>query len=99
MKHWFPNRLLITGSGRVFRLRVFSKKVPRRIFRPKRDETGEWRKLHKQELYGSYHSPNIVRLIKSRALRSPGHVESRNAFRVFLGKPIGKRLLGRHRCR
>ena len=57
------------------RLRVFENRVPTRIFVPKRDEvTGEWRKLHNEELNNLYSSPNIVRAIKSRRMRWAGHV-------------------------
>ena len=75
-----------------------------RIFGPKRDEvTGEWRKLHSEELNGLYCSPNIVRVIKLRRMRWVGHVvhmrESRGAHRVLVGKREGKRPLGRPRCR
>jgi hypothetical protein len=57
------------------RLRVFENKVLRRIFGPKRDEvTGEWRKLHNEELRDLYSSPCIIRLIKPRRMRWAGHV-------------------------
>ncbi|KAJ4447080.1 hypothetical protein ANN_09069 [Periplaneta americana] len=86
------------------RLRVFENKVLRKIFGDKRDEvTGEWRKLQNAELHALYSSPDIIRNIKSRRLRWAGHVarmgESRNACRVLLGRPEGKRPLGRPRCR
>ncbi|KAJ4429695.1 hypothetical protein ANN_21896 [Periplaneta americana] len=86
------------------RLRVFENKVLRKIFGAKRDEvTGEWRKLHNTELHALYSSPDIIRNIKSRRLRWAGHVarmdESRNACRVLVGRPEGKRPLGRPRCR
>ncbi|KAJ4448991.1 hypothetical protein ANN_00383 [Periplaneta americana] len=86
------------------RLRVFENKVLRKIFGAKRDEvTGEWRKLHNAELHTLYSSPDIIRNIKSRRLRWAGHVarmgESRNAYRVLVGRPEGKRPLGRPRRR
>ncbi|KAJ4439415.1 hypothetical protein ANN_07539 [Periplaneta americana] len=86
------------------RLRVFENKVLRKIFGAKRDEvTGEWRKLHNTELHIFYSSPNIIRNIKSRRMRWAGHVarmgESRNAYRVLVGRPEGKRPLGRPRRR
>jgi hypothetical protein len=76
------------------RLRVFENRVLRRIFGPKRDEvTGEWRKLHNEELRDLYSSPNIVRIIKSR-MRWVGHVarmgEKRNAYRLLVRMPEGK---------
>jgi hypothetical protein len=85
------------------RLRVFENRVLRRIFGPKRDEvTGEWRKLQNEELHILY-SPNIIRQTKSRKMRWTGHVarmgEERNLYRALMGKPEGKRPLGRPRCR
>jgi hypothetical protein len=86
------------------RLRVFENRVLRRIFGPKRDEvTGEWRRLHNKELYALYSSPNIIRVMKSRRLRCAGHVarmgERRGPCRVLVGKPEGRRPLGRPRHR
>jgi len=86
------------------RLRVFENRVLRRIFGPKRDEvTGEWRKLNNEELNNLYSSPNIVRVIKSRIMRWAGHVarmgEGRGVYRVLVGKPEGRRPLGRSRRR
>jgi hypothetical protein len=74
------------------RLRVFVSRVLRRIFGPKRDEvTGEWRKLHNEELHILYSSPNIIRQIKSRRMKWAGHVarmgEERNVYKVLMGKP------------
>jgi hypothetical protein len=84
------------------KLRVFENRVLRRIFGPKRDGvTGGWRKLHIKELHNLYSSPNIIRIIKSRRMRWVGHVariEKRNVYRL-LGKPEGKRPLGRPRRR
>ena len=76
----------------------------RRIFGPKRDEvTREWRKLHNEELNDLYCSPNVVRVIKSRRMRWAGNVarmgERRGIYRVLVGKPEGKRPLGRPRRR
>ena len=84
------------------RLRVFENRVLRRVFGPKRDEvTGEWRKLHNEELSDLYSLPDIVRVVKSRRMRWAGHVarvgEGRGVHRVLVGKPEGKRPLGRPR--
>jgi hypothetical protein len=86
------------------RLGVFENRVLRRILRPKRDEVaGEWRKLHNDELHDSYSSPYIIRIIKARRMRLAGHVarmgENRNAYRLLVGKPDGRRPLGRPRRR
>ena len=72
----------------------------RRIFGPKRDEvTGEWIKLHNEELNDLYSSPNTVRVMKSRRMRWAGHVARmlarRGVYRISMGKPEGKRTLGR----
>jgi hypothetical protein len=74
--------------------------VLRRIFGPKRDVvTGDWRKLHNEELHNLYSSPSIIRMIKSGRMRWAGHVaqigEKMNAYRILVGKPEGKRPLGR----
>jgi hypothetical protein len=76
---------------------VFENRVLRRIFGPKRNEvTGEWRKLHNEELHNLYSSPDIIRQVKSRRMRWAGHVgEERKVYKVLVGKPEGKRPLGR----
>jgi hypothetical protein len=86
------------------RLRVFENRVLRRIFRTKGDEvTGEWGRLYKKELNNLYSSPNIIRVIKSRRMRWAGHVarmgEWRGAYRILVGRPEGRRPLGRPRRR
>jgi hypothetical protein len=83
---------------------VFVNRVLKRIFGPKRDEvTGEWRKLHNKELHDLYSPPSIIRIIKSRRMRWAGHVarmgETRNAYRLLVGNPVGKIPLGRPRRR
>ena len=86
-----------------YRLSIFEKRILRRIFGPRRDGNGEWRRLHNEELHSLYRSPNIVRAIKPRRLRWAGHVarmeEGRGAFKILTGKPTGQRLLGRPRRR
>ena len=83
---------------------MFENKVLRRIFGPSRDDvTGEWRRLHNEELNDLYSTPIIVRVIKWRIMIWVGHVarkgEERGVYRVLVGKPEGKRPLGRPRCR
>jgi hypothetical protein len=86
------------------RLRVSQNRVLRRIFGPKRDEvTGSWRKLHNEELHGLYSSPSIIRVIKARRMRWAGLVarmgEVRDAYNILVGRPEGRRSLGRPRRR
>jgi hypothetical protein len=84
-------------------LRVFENRVLRRIFGPKREEDGSWRKLHNDGLHNLYSSLKIVRVIKSRRMRWAGHVarmeEERCAYRILIGRLEGKRPLGRPRRR
>jgi hypothetical protein len=81
------------------RLRVFENRVLRRIFGPKSELDRSWRKLHNDKLHSLYSSPNIVTVIKARRLRWTGHVarieEGRGVYRALVGKPEGKRPLGR----
>jgi hypothetical protein len=84
------------------RLRAFENRVLGRIFGPKRDEVrGGWRKLHFEELRNLYSSPNIIRMIKSRKMRWAGNVARvsniRHAYNILVGRPEGKRPLGRPR--
>jgi hypothetical protein len=86
------------------RVRVFENRVLRRILGPKRNEvTGEWKKLHNKELNDLYCSPYIARVIKSRRMRWAGHVarvgEGKDVYSVLVGKPEGKRPLGRPKRR
>jgi hypothetical protein len=88
------------------RLRVSENSVPSKIFgRERREVTGEWMSLQKEELYDLYSTPNIIRVIKSRKVRWAGHVASAGdrigAYRILVGRPEGKRPLGipRHRLK
>jgi hypothetical protein len=73
------------------RLRFLENRVLRRIFGPKREEDGSWRKLHNDELHSLYSSPNIVTVIKSRRWSWAGHVarmdEGRGVYKVLVGRP------------
>jgi len=86
------------------KLRVFGNRVLRKVFGPKRDElTGEWRKLHNEELNDLCSLANIVRVVKSRRMRWAGHVahmgEDRGVHRMLVGNPEEKKPLGRPRHR
>ena len=77
------------------RLQVFENKVLRKIFGPKRDDqTGEWRRLHNNELHDLYGKPDIIRIVKSHRLRWAGHVtqmgNERGAWKLLVGKPEGE---------
>jgi hypothetical protein len=82
---------VVTGSNG--RLRAFENRILRRIFGPKVDENGEWRRLHHEELHCLYLSPNMVRAIKSRRLRWAGLVarleEGSSAFKILTDKHTG----------
>jgi hypothetical protein len=65
--------------------------VPRRIFGPKREVTGGWRKLHNEELQNFYSSPSVIRI---RRVRWAGHEDRGKSYRIFVGKPEGKKPLG-----
>ena len=95
---------LVVEIAEERKLRMFENRVLRRIFGRRRDEvTGEWRRLHNEELNDFYSSPNIVRVIKSRRMSWAGHVarmgEDSKVYRVLVGKWEGRRPLGRPRCR
>jgi hypothetical protein len=89
--------------GEEHRLRVFENRVLRKIFGPKREEDRAWRKLHNDELHSLYSLLNIVRVSRSGRMRWAGHVahmvEGRGVYRVLVGRPEGKRPLGRSRHR
>jgi hypothetical protein len=79
---------------------VYENRVLRIIFGPKKDDVmGEWKKLHNEELYNLYSSPNITRQIKSMQMMWAGHVaclgEKRKVYKILVGKPEGKRPLRR----
>jgi hypothetical protein len=83
---------------------MFNDILHRRIFQPKREEVaGGWRRLHNEELYNLYTLSDIISVIKSRMVQWVGHVaimgEMRNAYRILVRKPEGKRLLRRPRYR
>jgi hypothetical protein len=104
-KFWLYSYVLYSLTLREEqRLRVLENRVLRGMFGPKRDEaTGEWRRLHNEELNDLYSSPNVIQVIKSRIMRWAGHVarmgEKRGAYRILVGRPEGRRPLGRPRCR
>jgi hypothetical protein len=86
------------------RLKVFENRVLGRVFGPKGNEvTGKWRKLHNEGLNNLYTLTNIVQVVKSRRMRWAGHMarmgEGRVVHRIFLGRPEGKKTLGRPRLR
>jgi hypothetical protein len=85
----------------VWSSRVFENRIMRRIFGPKSNENGEWRRVRSVEFHDLYRSPTRVR--KSKILRWAGHLarfkESRSAFKVLIGKPTGKRPSGKPRRR
>jgi hypothetical protein len=86
------------------RLWVFENRVLRRIFGSKRDEAvGEWRRLYNEDLNDLYSSPNTIRVVKSRIMRWARHVartgQRRGAYRILVGRPEGRKPLGRPRRR
>jgi hypothetical protein len=95
-------KLRLSRQKKKNRLRVFENRVLRRIFGPKRDEvTGDWRKLHSEELHNWHSSLDIIRQNKSRRVGWLGHVarmrDERKVYKVLVGKPEGKRPLARPR--
>jgi hypothetical protein len=102
MRRPWPTRGCCVIGGKNIHHRVHNSLG--RIFGPKRHEaTGEWRRLHNEELNDLYSSPNIIRVIKWRRMRWAGHVarmgEKRGAYRILVGRPEGRRPLGRPRRR
>jgi hypothetical protein len=97
----YENWSLTSGEGH--RLKVFENKVLRKTFGPRREEDGSWRKLHNYELHNLFSLPTIVRVIKSRRMRWAGHVarmgKGRGVCRILVGRPEGKRPLGRPKRR
>jgi hypothetical protein len=95
---------MVSNSKRGTQTEGVWNRVLRRIFGPKRDGvTGGWRKLHNEELHSFNSSPSIIRIIKLRRMRRAVHVarmgEKRNVYSLLVGKPEGKRPLGRPRCK
>jgi hypothetical protein len=92
------------GNASYHRLRLLVNRVLRRVFGPKTDEvTGEWRKLYNEDLHNLYSSTDIIRQVKSWRMRWAGHVartgEERKLYKLLVGKPEGKRPMGRSRRR
>jgi hypothetical protein len=97
--HWLSQKLGLT-LREEHKLRMFENRVLRRIFGPKREEATEGRrKLHNEELHNLYSSPNIIRVFRIRRMKLEGHVARmsvmRNAYKYLVGKPEGKRTLGK----
>jgi hypothetical protein len=95
---------MVSDSKGEHKLRIFENRVMRRKFGPKTDGvTRGWTKLQNEELHNLYFSPSIIRIIKPRRMRWAEHVarmgEWRNVYRMLVGKPEGKRPLGRPRRR
>jgi hypothetical protein len=96
--------LVSDTEGGIKRLRVFENRVLRRIFGPKRGEaTREWRRLHNEELNDLHSAPNIIWVIRSRRMSWAGNIarmgEKSGAYRILVGRPEGRRPLGRPRRR
>ena len=99
MDRWVKQDCFLLFNPLIPALKIFENRILRQIFGPKR----EWRRLHNEELHSLHPSPYIVRVIKSRRLGWVGHVvrmeQGRSAFIILIGKPAGKRPLGRPRLR